>query len=70
MSLVSSVFDPIRLFAPFSVHMRGLLKSIGTEKGQHWDDEVEREEAAEILGWMEQLPSVAETSTNRRCFKK
>ena len=27
-SLVSSVFDPIELFAPFSVHMRRLLKGI------------------------------------------
>ena len=33
-SLVSSVFDPIKLFAPFSVHMRRLLKGIGT-KNRH-----------------------------------
>ena len=36
--LVSSVFDPLGLFAPFSVHMRRLLKSIWTKNGQHWDN--------------------------------
>ena len=34
LSLVSSVFDPIGLFAPFSVHMRRLLKGIWTTLGQ------------------------------------
>ena len=33
--LVSSVFDPLGPFAPFSVHMRRLLKSIWTKNGQH-----------------------------------
>ena len=37
LSLVSLVFDPLGLFAPFSVHMRRLLKSIWTKNGQHWD---------------------------------
>ena len=31
LSLVFSVFDPLGLFAPFSVHMRRLLKSIWTK---------------------------------------
>ena len=35
LSLVSSVFDSLGLFAPFSVHMRRLLKSIWTKNGQH-----------------------------------
>ena len=34
LSLVSSVFEPIELFAPFSVHMRRLLKGIWTKNGQ------------------------------------
>ena len=49
MSLVSSVFDPIGLFAPFSVHMRRLLKGIWTKNGQHWDNEVELGDEAELL---------------------
>ena len=68
LSLVSSVFDPIGLFAPFSVHMRRLLKSIWTKNGQHRDKEVEPGEEAEFLRWKEQLPIVAETSIARRYF--
>ena len=71
LSLVSSVFDPNRLFAPFSVHMRRLLKSIWTKNGQHWDNEVKpSEEEEEFLRWKEQLPIVAETSIDRRYFNR
>ena len=70
LSIVSSVFDPIGLFAPFSVHMRRLLKSIWTENGQHWNNEVEPYEEAEPLRWEEQLPFVAETSFDRRYFNR
>ncbi|XP_075250897.1 uncharacterized protein LOC142343096 [Convolutriloba macropyga] len=61
-SLVSSVFDPIGIFAPFSVRMRRLLKKIWTKNGQHWDNKVEPGEEAEFLKWKEQLPIVAKTS--------
>ena len=70
LSFVSSVFDPIGLFAPFSVHMRRLLKSIWTKNGQHWDTEVELGDKAEFLRWKEQLPIVAETSIDRRYFNR
>ena len=66
LSLVSSVFDPIGLFAPFSVHMRRLLKGISTKNGQHWDNEVEPGDETEFLKWKEQLPIVAETSIDRK----
>ena len=49
LSLVSSVFDPSGLFAPFGVHMRRLLKSIWTKNGQHWDNPVEPNEEEEFL---------------------
>ena len=68
MSLVSSVFDPIGLFAPFSVHMRRLLKGIWTKNGQQWDIDVEPGDKAKFLRWKEQLPIVAETSIVRRYF--
>ena len=68
LSLVSSVFDPLGLFAPFSVHMRRLLKSIWTKNGQHWDYSVEPNEEEEFLKWKAQLPEVAETSIDRRYF--
>ena len=70
LSLVSSVFDPIGLFAPFSVHMRRLLKGIWTKNGQHWDNEVEPSDEEEFLRWKEQLPIVAETSIDRRHFNR
>ena len=69
-SLVSSVFDPIGLFALFSVHMRRLLKGIWTKNGQHWDNEKEPSEENEFLRWKEQLPIVAETSIDRRYFSR
>ena len=45
LSLVSALFDPLQLFAPFSVYMRRLVKSILTENGHHWDNEMEPVEA-------------------------
>ena len=69
LSLVSSVFDPIGLFAPLSVHMRRLLKVICTKNGQSWDSEVEPGEE-EFLRWNEQLPIVAETSIDTRYFNR
>ena len=68
--MVSSVFDPIGLFAPFSVHMRRLLKRIWSKNGQHWDNEVKPSEEEEFLRWKEQLPIVAETSIDRRYFNR
>ena len=70
LSLVSSVFDPIGLFAPFSVQMRRLLKVIWTKNGQHWDSEVEPGEEEEFLKLKKQLPVVAETSIDRRYFNR
>ena len=66
LSVVSSVFDPLGLFAPFSVHMRRLLKSIWKKNGQDWDKSVEPNEEEEFLKRKDQLPEVAETSIDRR----
>ena len=54
-SLVSSVFDPIGLFAPFRVHMRRLLKGTWTKNGQHWDNEVEPGDEEEFIKWKYQF---------------
>ena len=56
LSLVSSVFDPLGLFAPFSAQMRRLLKSIWTQKRQNWDNSVEPNEEEEFLKLKEQFP--------------
>ena len=70
LSLVSSLFDPIGFFAPFSVHMRRLPKRIWTKNGQHWRSEVEPGKEDEFLRWKQQLPIVAETSIDRRYFNR
>ena len=70
LSLVSSVFDPIGLFAPFRDTIRRLLKGIWTKNGQHWDNQVDPGEEAEFLMWKKQLPIVAETIIDRRYFNR
>ena len=40
LSLVSKLFDPIGLMAPFTVGARLLLKDIWRVSGQHWDEEL------------------------------
>ena len=70
LSLVSSVFDLIGLFALFSVHMRQLLKGIWTKNGHYCDNAVEPCEEEKFLRWKKQLPIVAETSIDRRYFNK
>ena len=66
LSLVSSVFDPLGLFAPFSVHVIRLLNSIWTKNGQHWDNSVGPNEEEDFL--KVQVPDVLETSIDRRYF--
>ena len=70
LSLVSSVFDPLGLFAPFNVEMRRLLKSIWSKCGQQWDEAIDAEAEAKFLKWKEQLPTVAETSIDRKYFRE
>ena len=58
LALVSSAFDQFRLFSPFIVHIRRLLKSIWTKNGQHWDKEVLPGETAFLEICKEQLQVV------------
>ena len=48
-SLVSSVFDLLGLFAPYSVQMRRFLKGNWIKSGQKWDNSVEPNEEEEFL---------------------
>ena len=64
-SLLSSVFDPIGLFALFSIHMRRILKTIWTNNEQHSNKEVE---PVDEVKWKVQRPLVAETSFSRSYF--
>ena len=49
LSLVSEVFDPIGLVAPFTVGARLLLKDIWRVSGQHWDEELPKDTVERFL---------------------
>ena len=51
LSLVSSVFDPIGLVAPYTVNARLLLKYIWRISGQKWDDDLAQEIKKQFLDW-------------------
>ena len=43
LSLVSKLFDPFGLVAPFTIGARLLLKDIWRVSGQHWDEELPKD---------------------------
>ena len=63
---VLKVFDPLGLLAPFSDHMRQLLKRIWTKNGHYCDNSEEPNEEQEFLKWKDQRPEAAKTSISRR----
>ena len=67
-SLVSKVFDPIGLVAPFTVGARLLLKDIWRVTGQHWDDELPHDKVQRFLVWSADLPKLENIKTPRSYF--
>ena len=51
LSFAASVFDPLALFAPFTMRMRILLKTLWAKSGQQWDHKIEVEDERSI--WKE-----------------
>ena len=68
LSLVSKVFDPIGLVAPFTVGARLLLKDIWRVSGQHWDEELPKDTVEKFLEWSVELPKLAEITIPRSYF--
>ena len=68
LSLVSKVFDPIGLVAPFTVGARLLLKDIWRVSGQHWDEELPKDTVERFLEWSVELPKLAEITIPRSYF--
>ena len=68
LSLVSKVFDPIGLVAPFTVGARLLLKDIWRASRQHWDEELPKGTAERFLEWSVELPKLAAITTPRSYF--
>ena len=59
LNLVSKVFDPIGLVAPFTVGARLLLKDIWRVSGQHGDEELPKDTVERFLEWSVKLPKLA-----------
>ena len=69
LSFVASVFDPLGLFAPFTMRMRVLLKTIWAKSGQQWDDKIDTEEQ-QFLDWVKELAELKNMPLKRRYFEK
>ena len=67
-SLVSKVFDPIGLVAPFTVCARLLLKDIWRVTGQQWDDELPQDMVQRFLFWSMDLPKLENIKIPRIYF--
>ena len=65
---VFSVFDPMGIFAPFTMRMRMLLKSICIHHGQSWDERLNEEEKQIFMDWINEMQMIWETSLPRRFF--
>ena len=68
LSLVSKVFDPIGLVAPFFVDARLLLKNIWHVSRQHWDEKLPKDTVERILVWSVEIPKLAEITIPRSYF--
>ena len=68
LSLVSKVFDPIGLVAPFTVGARLLLKDIWRVTGQQWDDELPQDMVQRFLVWSVDLPKLENIKIPRSYF--
>ena len=68
LSLVSKVFDPIGLVAPFTVGARLLLKDIWRVTGQQWDDELPQDMVRRFLIWSADLPKLENIKIPRSYF--
>ena len=69
LSLVSSVYDPIGLVAPYTVKARLLLKDIWRLSGQQWDDDLPPEIVTKFLKRSEELPGLSDIVIPRAHFQ-
>ena len=67
-SLVSAVYDPIGLVAPYTVKARLLLKDIWRLNGQQWDDELPPDLVTKFLAWSKELPTLNYITIPRAYF--
>ena len=58
LSFVSSVFDPMGIFAPFTTRLRMLLKSIWIHHGQSWDERLNEEDKQIFMDWINEMQTI------------
>ena len=68
LSLVSNVYDPIGLVAPFTVGARLILKDLWRVNGKSWDDELPKDTVDRFIAWCVELPRLAEITIPRSYF--
>ena len=68
LSFVASVFDPLGLFAPYTMRMRMLLKTIWAKTGHQWDPEIDDNDQAVFLLWANEMNQLPSSPLRRRYF--
>ena len=56
------------IFAPFTMRMRMLLKSIWIRFGQSWDENINEEDQRIFLEWVKEMQTIKQTSLPRKYF--
>ena len=69
LSLVSAVYDPIGLVAPYTVQARLLLKDMWRLSGQQWDDDLPDKIVTKFNEWSKELPTLSEIQIPRSYFE-
>ena len=70
LSVVSAVYDPLGLVAPFTVQARLLLNDIWRLSGQQWDDDLPNEIVTKFNEWSKELPTLSELQIPRSYFEE
>ena len=68
LSFVSSIFDSMGMFAPFTMRMRMLLKNIWIHHGQSWDERLNEEDKQIFMVRIIEMQTIRETLLPRRYF--
>ena len=68
LSFVVSVFDPLGLFAPYTMRMRMLLKTFWAKSGQQSDQEIDNDDQAVFLLWANKLKQLPSSQLRPRYF--
>ena len=68
LSLLSEIYDPIGLVAPFTVGALLILKDIWRVNGQRWDGELPKETIDRFFAWCVELPQLAKITIPRSYF--